>query len=41
MKWGISVNINKTKGMTLSLGNSKIPTFTVNNEILENVSNYK
>ncbi len=41
MKWGLSVNINKTKGMTLSLGNSKMLTFTLNNEILENVSNYK
>ena len=40
-KWGLSVNTNKTKGMTLSLGNSKMPNFTFNNEILENVSSYK
>ncbi len=40
-KWGLVVNKSKTKCLTMCKGNPKIPTFTFENEILENVTEFK
>ena len=40
-KWGLSVNTDKTKCMLLSLGNAKMPSFTLGDKILTNVQTYK
>ena len=41
IKWHLSVNIDKTKCMLLSLGNAKMQSFMFGEKILENVQTYK
>ena len=41
IKWHLSVNIDKTKCMLLSLGNAKMKSFMFGEKILENVQTYK
>jgi exonuclease III len=40
-KWGLSVNTAKSKCTVFSLGNAKMPNFTLGGNILENVNSYK
>ena len=37
-KWELSVNIEKTKCMLFSRGNTKMLTFTLNGKVLENTN---